>query len=233
MVATYWAVRFATPEELQRVHSIITLDSPLQGLTSSMIDSILVKLYWFGSEILPSVWPDAVSDLKADSEVIQAISGQLEGAEWDELVTHKVDVYTIGNVNDKAVPNSQAQLPDSWDGHHEVSIKWYPPWYHTGVKESPASLVLVHLAVINNGPHWLSRPQPPPVVTSDVSSAVLAPGQSRTIGFTVTNQGEERRQMRRPMGKEASLSPIYHTHRMKLWIFRSNWMNQPYLQIEQ
>jgi pimeloyl-ACP methyl ester carboxylesterase len=98
-VASYWAASIASPAELRAIHTIITLDSPLDGYPRNYADTFF----------LPFFGPVA-SDLLAGSPEVQAIKTAptrwLEGP--DTLANPLV---TITNIRDLAVPFFLATIP--------------------------------------------------------------------------------------------------------------------------
>lgn len=99
-VATYWAASVATPAELQAVHSIITLDSPLGGYPRNVADRLF----------LPFFSPVA-NDLLEGSPIASAIAGA-PGRWSDGPGTLASPIVTITNIRDYVVPFPWATIPN-------------------------------------------------------------------------------------------------------------------------
>jgi pimeloyl-ACP methyl ester carboxylesterase len=98
-VAAYWAASIATPDELQAVHSLITLDSPLTGIPQSIADRLF----------LPFFHPVA-QDLLEGSPAIQTIARA--PARWNNGPgTFASPIVTITNIRDYIVLALWATLP--------------------------------------------------------------------------------------------------------------------------
>ena len=99
-VAAYWAASVATPAELQAIHSIITLDSPLGGYPRSIADRLF----------LPFFSPVA-TDLLEGSPVVSAIASA-PGRWSDGPGALASPIVTITNIRDYVVPFLWATIPN-------------------------------------------------------------------------------------------------------------------------
>jgi hypothetical protein len=103
-VALYWAVRYATPDELRYVHAIATLDSPVVGYPAPLFD--LLKPY------LTPLFGDVASELSSDSAVLQRLAQA--PAKWQSGPGKYFNaVFELGNVRDLVVPAFIATLSGS------------------------------------------------------------------------------------------------------------------------
>ncbi len=100
-VAVYWAASVATPDERRAIHSIITLDSPLDGYPRSYADNFFVP--FFGP---------IAQNLLAGADAVRTIAGApgLWSAGPGTLAS---PIVTITNVRDLAVPFFLATIPGS------------------------------------------------------------------------------------------------------------------------
>ena len=99
-VATYWAASVATPAELQAIHSIITLDSPLGGYPRNLADRLF----------LPFFSPVA-NDLLEGSPATRAIATAPE--RWSDGPGELANpIVTITNIRDYVVPFLWATIPN-------------------------------------------------------------------------------------------------------------------------
>lgn len=99
-VATYWAASVATPAELQAVHSIITLDSPLSGYPRNLADRLF----------LPFFSPVA-NDLLEGSPATRAIASA--PGRWSDGPGELASpIVTITNIRDYVVPFLWATIPN-------------------------------------------------------------------------------------------------------------------------
>ncbi len=129
-VAAYWAASIASPAELRAVHTIITLDSPLDGYPRNYADMFF----------LPFFGPVA-SDLLAGSSDVRAI--QRVPTRWLEGPgTLASPLVTLTNIRDLAVPFFLATIP----GAVLVADDYGPDassLNHGAVLTSPAALAQI------------------------------------------------------------------------------------------
>lgn len=137
-VATYWAASVATPAELQAIHSIITLDSPLGGYPRNVADRLF----------LPFFSPVA-NDLLEGSPVASAIAGA--PGRWSTgPSTLASPIVTITNIRDYVVPFLWATIPgvvlvaDDY-GTDSSSLN------HGAVLTAPAALVQIAQIMAEQG----------------------------------------------------------------------------------
>ncbi|HLW02207.1 MAG TPA: hypothetical protein VKT82_26365 [Ktedonobacterales bacterium] len=137
-VALYWAARVATPTERAAIHSIITLDSPLNGYPRNYADNFFLP--FFGA-----IAQNLLSGAAAITDIANAPT------HWDAGPgTLASPVVTITNVRDLAVPFFLATIPGSVlvaddYGSDSTSLN------HGSVLASPAALAQIAQALTQEG----------------------------------------------------------------------------------
>lgn len=94
-VILLWAARYATPDELRYVHSIVTLDAPVQGYPE--------PIYGYLRPYLVPLFGDVADDLGSGSATMQALADV--PALWQRgPASSPSAVYDAGNIRDVVVP---------------------------------------------------------------------------------------------------------------------------------
>ncbi len=144
-VATYWAARVAAPDEAQAIHSIITLDSPLNGYPRSYADNFFLP--FFGT---------VAQNLLAGSPMVRAIVDA--PARWRRGPGALAKpIVTLTNIRDLVVPFFLATIPgvvlvaDDY-GTDGSSLN------HGSVLTSPAALAQIAQVLAEEGLPWLTTP---------------------------------------------------------------------------
>jgi pimeloyl-ACP methyl ester carboxylesterase len=142
-VAVYWAASVATSAELRSIHSIITLDSPLNGYPRNYAANFFVP--FFGS---------VAEGLLAGNPIVHTITGAAD--RWRVGPgTLASPIVTITNVRDLAVPFFLATIPgvvlvaDDY-GSDGSSLN------HGSVLTSPGALAQIAQALAQEGMPWLN-----------------------------------------------------------------------------
>jgi len=79
VVASYYTTLPAAAPDLQRVHSITLLDSPVQGFSPSVAENLLNSVpSFFGNDKIPCDGQQTWTDLQPGSEVISGIAARAE-----------------------------------------------------------------------------------------------------------------------------------------------------------
>lgn len=136
VVAAYWAAEIADNCDLWRVHSIITLDSPLKGVVSGTLCDVFA----------PSPCAVCTWDLPANSDVIASLP----------QVTSKIALFTIRNSVDFAIPWWTATLDDAWRDYTAYCEDL--PSNHSCVRWSLPVLDEINEAVIAEAPFFDTTP---------------------------------------------------------------------------
>jgi N-acetylneuraminic acid mutarotase len=179
---------------LDRIHAIITLDSPVRGMDLSIFDFII-----------NNCGMTSLEQLSPDSPIIRALVGE-NPPDLTKKVTSLVDVFPLADDQDRIVPpevaNIYAPSEDIWYGDYDSyrlanlrpneSFPWLDMWFHhSGVLRTDLNPIVFERtkwALTHDGPVWLGR-QPIPAVSVDYSSFDLSPGEQKIVTFTVTNNG--------------------------------------------
>ncbi len=137
-VAAYWAASVATPAELHAIHTIITLDSPLDGYPRTYADNFFLP--FFGA---------VANNLLAGSPAVTAM--QAVPQHWiNGPGTLANPLVTITNIRDLVVPFFVATIPgavlvaDDY-GSDNSSLN------HGAILTSPAALAQIALALAQPG----------------------------------------------------------------------------------
>lgn len=163
--AAYWASVMATPDELARIHSVTTIDSPLRGrplITES--EKFLLDAIPLGPASVIPIWLDP------SGETVSRL-GQRAGAA-------KVNIVTIRSRDDRVVPFEYATLSEVWQDVQlgsgfgdcgwgpRVGAWWWLPWSdrghcslesHNAVLQDPKTQQAVMSAIQEEFPGYVDR----------------------------------------------------------------------------
>jgi pimeloyl-ACP methyl ester carboxylesterase len=115
VVAAYWVVKYATPGMLSRIHSLVTLDSPVSGIKSpsAIVGSVVSGPVWL--DLLPTSGP-----IRAIDDPISGVVAKLSRpVRQYSISTHADDgstftknnlVYTISNTADQLIGPIDSEL---------------------------------------------------------------------------------------------------------------------------
>ena len=170
VVATYWAAKWADDTDLQKVHSIITLDSPVQGY--------VVAPHWLVG--------DVGKDVTRGSEALKAIAE----------VGKRVNLVNIRSTQDQIVPDEIAVLTRHWRDLKK-NLGWPSkddPMAHGYVLRHPASLQEIGQVVVRSlydDTHQAVQDAGWSAQTNDFvrGTQVESNVQGQTVTFTFTGSG--------------------------------------------
>jgi len=130
VVAAFWVANYATDDMLEHIHSLITFDSPLEGIHSFAA----IEGYYLSGPVWDDLHP-ASSQIaaidSADSGVVPQLDGPGDGMNR---------LHTIGNNADKLILASESWLPGAQDNRAIDNCSGDQPLCHSRVLHSPKAL---------------------------------------------------------------------------------------------
>ena len=215
----FWVARAEKyrPFYLRRLHSVVTLDSPVGGIPDLRY---LVPLINFPF------------DVDALAEELQAGSRLIGGTVRAALVA---DVVTLGNSNQLIVPDHTVTFPTAWKPL-DMPLKWDAggplvaedllplkerfAYYHAIITSNETALEWIDAAILSDGPRWVAREEerwplarageapPPPPAMETASYAELRAAVEHATGdpLSVSSMGNAAGQ-RRPVPHPLPLPP--------------------------
>ncbi len=160
LLALYWAgmAERYRPWYPERVHSIVTLDSPVGGMPDLR--------YLLPLADVPFDVETLTEELRPGSYVVAAAA----------RAPSAIDVVTLGNTNQLVVPQNVLTLADAWrpldralrwdaggplTGDDLLPFKERLSYYHALIASEETALEWVRAAVLTDGPRWAARAESP------------------------------------------------------------------------